>query len=85
MLQPLVLGAGLELGIGATVDANSVNGVTKSVAGFLLEPFLAIEYPLGPVFVSFTPGYRVLFTSATIKSTLTLSLGARYPLKEAAQ
>lgn len=85
VLKPLVLGAGLDLGVGATLDANSVNGTTKGVAGFLLEPSLAIEYPLGPVLLSFTPSYRVLFTSATVKSTINLSLGARYLLKEAAK
>lgn len=85
ILKPLILGAGLDLGGGATLDANSANGTTKGVAGFLLEPSLAIEYPLGPVLVSFTPGYRALFTSATVKSTLNLSLGARYLLKEAAK
>jgi hypothetical protein len=83
ILKPLILGAGLDLGSGATLDANSSNGTTKGVAGFLLEPSLAIEYPLGPVLLSFTPSYRVLFTSATVKSTINLSLGVRYLLKGA--
>jgi hypothetical protein len=83
ILKPLILGAGLDLGLGATLDKNSAIGATKGAAGFLLELSLAMEYPLGPVLASFTPGYRVLFTSATVKSTLNLSLGARYLLKEA--
>lgn len=85
ILKPLILGAGLDLGGGATLDKNSSNGTTKGVAGFLLEPSLAIEYPLGPVLLSFTPSYRLLFTSATVKSTFNLNLGARYLLKEAAK
>jgi hypothetical protein len=85
ILKPLILGAGLDLGGGATIDTNSATGTTVGVAGFLLEPSLAIEYPLGPVLASFTPSYRLLFTSATVKSTLNLSLGARYLLKEAAK
>lgn len=83
ILKPLILGAGLDLGGGATLDANKSNSTTKGLAGFLLEPSLAIEYPLGPVLVSFTPSYRALFTSATVKTTINLSLGARYLLKGA--
>jgi len=83
ILKPLILGAGLDLGGGATLDANSSNSTAKGVAGFLLEPSLAIEYPLGPVLVSFTPSYRALFTSATVKTTINLSLGARYLFKGA--
>lgn len=84
-LKPLILGAGLDLGLGATLDKNSAIGSTKGVAGFLFEPALTIEYPLGPVLVSFTPSYRALLSSATIKSTLNLSLGASYLLKEVAK
>lgn len=85
ILKPLVLGMGIDLGGGATLDTNIANGTAKGVAGFLLEPSLAVEYPLGPVLVSFTPSYRVLFTAATVKSTLNFSLGVRYLLKEAAK
>jgi hypothetical protein len=85
ILKPLTLGIGLELGVGATIDKNSGSDITRSVAGFLLEPSLALEYPVGPIIARFTPSYRALLTSAATKGTLNLSLGARFPFKEAAK
>jgi hypothetical protein len=85
ILKPLTIGMGLELGVGATIDINSKKNITRSVAGFLFEPSLAFEYPVGPVIACFTPSYRALFTSATVKGTMNLSLGARYLLREAAK
>jgi hypothetical protein len=85
ILKPLTLGMGLELGIGATIDKNSASDSTRSVAGFLFEPSLAFEYPVGPIIARFTPSYRALFTSATTKGTMNFSLGAKYLLTEAAK